>query len=466
MTTLRIIIDWLDRTYHGTEWPPSPNRIIGAMRAGYARHHRDNCALDAAMRHIETLPPPAITAPRAETRSPVTAAVPNNDGDRELALYARGEPAGAREQRRRSVALRTRCPHVVDGELVDDWPATPETAGHAEAIATIARSVAAVGLGMDLAVARAELVERPAPLDGVRYTPSAAGRRTLDVPYPGAFEDLEERYRQLRGRIGEGVVSPVWEPDRRPARYHCELDLPPVRCEAFALLGDDGKPLGVEGVRAMEIAAVVRHTIGHAARRAGLEEGVVSELMGHGGDSRIAIHPLPSTGHRHADGRIRRVLLTAPECVDEAVWVDVVSRLAGEALCPERGDDTGGVLAPLAGADPLVRRVLGESRVWTTATPVVLPGYDHRRGRARPQRSVRRLLRHAGVGEALVEAVALEPGPRLAGSAHPARYRRPRHLAGYPCEHMTVRWTTPVTGPLALGAGVGYGLGLFLPVSG
>ena len=464
MTTLRITVDWLDRTYHGEEWPPSPWRMFGAMRAGSARAHPDDPALDAALRHLETLGPPIITAPRAEVRAPVTAAVPNNDADRELALYARGEPAHAREQHRRSVSLRTRRPRVVDGELAYDWPATPGTVGHAGAIATIARCISALGLGVDLAVARAALVERPAPLEGVRYTPSAAGRRVLDVPYPGAFEDLEERCRQLRGRIDAGVVSPVCEPERRPGRYHCELDLPPVRIRAFALLGDDERPLGVEGTHAMAVAATVRHAIGRAARRAGVEQGVVSELMGHGGDGRIAIHPLPSAGHRYADGRIRRVVLTAPESVDETVWVDVVTRLAGEALCPEQRDEPGGVLAPLAGADALLGRLLGESRVWTTATPVVLPGYDHRRGRARPRRAVRRLLRHAGVGEALVESVVLEPGPRLAGSAHPARYSRPRHLERYPCTHLTVRWTTPVTGPLALGAGVGYGLGVFLPV--
>lgn len=466
MTTLRITIDWLGRTYHGEEWPPSPHRIFGAMRAGYARNRSDRAALDAAMRHLETLAPPVITAPRVEVRPPITAAVPNNDGDRALALYAREVPAAAREQCRRSVALRTRFPRVVDGELACDWPATPETAGHAGAMATIARNVGAVGLGMDLAVARAELLERPAPLEGVRYTPAAAGRRTLDVPYPGAFDELEERYRQLRWRLDAGVVSPVLESDRCPVRYHCELDLPPVRCEAFALLGTDGRPLAVEGTRAMEVAAMVRHAIGRAARRAGVEEEVVSELMGHGGDARIAIHPLPNAGHRHADGQIRRVVLTAPERVDEVVWVDVLTRLAGEALSPERESDPGGVLVPLGSPDPMVGQVLGESRVWTTATPVVLPGYDHRRGRARPQRSVRRLLRHAGVAESLVEAVALEPGPRLAGSAHPARYRRPGHLARYPCAHLSVRWAAPVTGPLALGAGVGYGLGLLLPVGG
>ena len=58
-----------------------------------------------------------------------------------------------------------------------------------------------------------------------------------------------------------------------------------------------------------------------ARRGAKLDPAVLSELMGHDGDGRTAIQPLPSTGHPHADGRIRRVMLTAPECVD------VLSRL-------------------------------------------------------------------------------------------------------------------------------------------
>ena len=117
-----------------------------------------------------------------------------------------------------------------------------------------------------------------------------------------------------------------------------------------------------------------------------------------------------------------------PPCVEEDVWIDVVTRLAGEALCPVRLGVAHGALVPLERPDPLVERLVGEGRVWTTATPVVLPGYDHRRGRARSQRSVRGLLRHAAVGEALVEAVTREPGARLAGSAHAVRSRRPRHL--------------------------------------
>lgn len=122
-----------------------------------------------------------------------------------------------------------------------------------------------------------------------------------------------------------------------------------------------------------------------------------------------------------------------------------------------------GRLAPLRGPDPVLERYCAEARRWSTATPVVLPGYDHRRGRARPARAVRRLLRHTGIDEGLLESVAMASVPDTAGSAHAARFRRPRHLARWPCRHVTLTWTTGVVGPLALGAGTSAGLGLFVP---
>ena len=214
----------------------------------------------------------------------------------------------------------------------------------------------------------------------------------------------------------------------------------------------------------MEIAAMARHAIGDAARRAGLASDVVSELMGHRGERRILAQPLPNVGYGYADGRIRRVMLTAPESVEEGNWLDVLSRLIGAELIPARRPEPIGTLALVAADDPMLARYCGKAMTWTTATPVVLPGHDHRRGRSRPERSTRRLLRYAGIPETMVEGVTMEPAGRLSGSDMPTRYRRPQHLAKYPCQHMSIRWRKSVTGPVALGAGVGYGLGLFLPV--
>ena len=151
-------------------------------------------------------------------------------------------------------------------------------------------------------------------------------------------------------------------------------------------------------------------------------------------------------------------------CVDEDAWRSVVSRLAGAPLVEEAGGETVGMLAPIAEPDPMLARYRGEGRCWTSATPVILPGYDSLRGRARPERSMRRLLRHAGICEALLERAVFSRGSRLRGSAHPLACRRPRHLERYPCLHVTLEWAEPVRGPLSLGAGTGYGLGLFVPV--
>ena len=181
----------------------------------------------------------------------------------------------------------------------------------------------------------------------------------------------------------------------RTVAYGCALEPPPVRWAAFALRTADDRPLALEGTRAVEAAAMVRHAIGRAARAAGLDSRLVSELMGHGGEHRIRVAPLPTVGHRHADGWIRRVMLTAPMGVPGDAWTDVVARLAGAPLVREHARGAAGVLAPLNSGDAVLRRFRAEARRWTTATPVVLPGCDHRRGRARPHRALARVLRHA-----------------------------------------------------------------------
>ena len=465
MSTLRITVEWLDGACHAREWPPAPLRLYQALVAGAALHGRGDAGREAALRHLETLPPPVITAPAPERERAVTASVPNNDGDRVLALLAKGERGRARTLRKRSVTLRTRRRWRFDGAVVYDWEATPETAAHVDALAAMARCVCAVGLGIDLVVVRAACSERPGPVPGVRHVAHPFARHGLDVPWPGAFAALERRYRAERTRIAGGVVAPVPEPARRSVGYRSDLERPVPATAAFALRAPDDTAFSVEGTRAMEVAAMVRHAIGRAAHRAGLDARIIRELMGHGADgTRIRVQPLPSVGSRRGDGRIRRVLLVAGAGVDAADWSDVLVRLPGAPLAPAPACPSVAMLAPLAGRDPVVARFLGVARRWTTATPVVLPGHDHRRGRPRPQRTVARLLRHAGIAPGLVASVTMEPQPRLAGSEGAHRYRRPSHLAQYPCQHLSVRGTAPLAGPLALGAGTGYGLGLLVPV--
>ena len=464
MTTLRIEVQWLGGRYHGAEWPPSPWRLYQAMVAGSGAGRCRNPGLEAALRHLETLPAPVVTAPRAGLLRPVTTRVPDNDGDVVLALHASAKPGAARAKAARLGSLRTRRAWRFTGPVTYEWEATGQTRAHLPALAQLARSVSAVGQGIDLAMARAELLEHPPKARGVRYTPSESGARLLAVPAPGGLDALDARYLRERTRVRADRVQTRFEPEPRTTCYRSELDLPPVRWAAFSLRTPDDRPLIANARRMIEVAAMVRHAIGRAATCAGLEKSVISELMGHGGDRRISPQPLPSVGYRHADGRVRRVLLVAPECVDEDAWRGVVSRLPGTALIAEASGEAFGMLAPLVLSDPMLARYRGTGRRWTSATPVVLPGFDSLRGRQRPERSVSRLLRHAGISESLVERATFERAKRLRGSARPRSYRRPAHLARYPCVHLTLEWTVPVRGPLSLGAGTGYGLGLFVPV--
>ena len=464
MSTLRITVEWLDARYHGREWPPAPYRLYQAMLAGSAVNARGNPTLEAAMRHLETLSPPVITAPPVDARSTVTAAVPNNDADVALALHARAEPALARAQSAKALTLRTRRARHVEGAVIYDWAATPETGAHIRALARIARSVTALGLGIDLAIAQVSLHAHPLPFSpGIRYTPTPTARRNLRVPWPGAFDALEAAYRADRARIGADAVAGAPEAPVRTVAYGSALEPPPVRYAAFALRTADDRALSVAGTRAVEVAAMVRHAIRCAGTAAGLDPEVIAALMGHAGEHRIRVSPLPTVGHRHADGWVRRVMLTAPLGVHRDAWSDVVTRLAGAPLVREHGRAVAGVLVPLLPGDAVLARFRAEAKRWTTATPVVLPGRDHRRGRARPHRALARVLRHAGLAEALLESATLEPAPRVAGSASAYRYRRPRHLAHFPVTHLSVTWRTAVIGPLALGAGTGYGLGLLVP---
>ena len=318
---------------------------------------------------------------------------------------------------------------------------------------------------------------RPGWLGGYRheFASVADAERSLseDTPHRDLILHLIAAH---HGWARPGFPRPEqWDPEASPGAnrieasprsqgYRSELELPPMRWAAFSLRTPDDRPLIVDGARGTQVAAMVRHAIHQSAKCSGLDAGLISELMGHGGDGRISVQPLPNVGYRHADGRIRRVLLVAPACVDGDAWRGVVSGLAGAALIAEASGEAVGMLTPLGLPDPMLGRYRGEGRCWTSATPVVLPGYDSLWGRLRPERSVRKLLRHVGVAEALLERAAFSRGSRLRGSAHPLSYRRPGHLSRYPCLHLSVEWTVPVRGPLALGAGVGYGLGLLVPV--
>jgi CRISPR-associated protein Csb2 len=228
----------------------------------------------------------------------------------------------------------------------------------------------------------------------------------------------------------------------------------------FSLRTPDDQPWSAPGTEAMAVAAMARHAIQTTAQQIGYPVDRITDLMGHGDQSRRLIPiPVPNVGHHHADGRVRRILMTATQSLEPDVWQMLMYRLVGADLAPP-GAQTVALLVPAPGDDRLKPAYLNPASCWCTATPLILPGWDTRRGKPRPMRALRRLLAHANIDQDLLQSADFQRAPMLAGALTCAAARLPRHLEDRPRIHLRLRWRQPVPGPIALGAGIGYGYGL------
>jgi CRISPR-associated protein Csb2 len=218
------------------------------------------------------------------------------------------------------------------------------------------------------------------------------------------------------------------------------------------------------------VAAWVRHATGEVCNdwpdlasfvHGHSENG--QQATGERADERFMYLPLPSIERRGERGEhvgsIRRVLIAAPPGFQDRIdWIR--RRLPGQELV--WGDDLRGLLNLLPISDWVLNRYVGESRTWSTVTPVVLPGYDDRDA-VTAEQLLRRAFGHAGFSEAVVRSLTLEwrnVGFRV-GVELASRYCLPERLNG-PRYHIRVRFVHPIRGPLAVGAGRYRGLGLFV----
>jgi CRISPR-associated protein Csb2 len=396
-------------------------------------------------------------------------------------------------------------------------PVAEQVQGHLEAICQLALNIFAVGWGIDVAVASAQvLTDRQADaLSGEKWIPAmGACRDGLRVPKEGTLDQLVRRHAQFVARLGqEGLSAPL------PVSAYCVVEYRSA-CSgrsrpiaAFSLLKPDAT-----GFRAFDpvqrtsrLVEMVRGATERSAKRAGWPESKISTaIMGHGevrGSSkhspvesgRFAWLPLPSLEMRR-EGRarvvsgVRRIIVTSfdDELDDEIAWAR--RALSGEELTFASNGSTEALLSLLPESDLMVRQYVHSATTWATVTPVVLPGYDdpdHYRIRLREgeiganeqkrlldriaQRIdglLRKAIMHCGLSQALAEHASIEwrgnafwPGSELA-----SRYAVPDHLRRFPRLHVKISWRdgndlpVAIPGPICIGGGRFYGLGLFAAV--
>jgi CRISPR-associated protein Csb2 len=500
---LLITVRFHDGRYHGAgDWPPSPARMFQAFVAGIGQDGPLSDDASKPLEWLETLVPPVIAAPIQNGRGMTIPMhfVPNNDLD---AHSGRASKLG-----RTRTEFKVWKPKLFDQEAkflyawqFDD---TDGSNDHAERICEYAERLYQLGRGIDQAWAFGEIIEpqefkhRLMAYTGVIYRPTG-GQQGMKLPCPqqGSLKSLKDRHKMKRVRfkaLGQGravklqfakIPEPRFAPatyDSPPSRLLFELRLSAIQASVVAW------PLSRVGalVLAVRDRAVSRLKAAQPKQEPQIEKCLVGRKADGKDDApkaaRVRILPLPSIGHDHADHAIRRILIeVAAECLlrpEDVFWA-----FSGADNLDSEGEPHF-VLTP-GGEESMLRRYgLTEQTYvrWRTVTPAVLPDIAKRR-RIEPTRraaevkrgaeraseqqraaiEVIQALRHAELPTS-VEAIRVQREPFEADGERVERFAPGTRFQKERLWHVELTFTDPLSGPLIVGDGRYYGLGLMAPV--
>ncbi len=517
-------IRFLDPAFHGRrdggvpEWPPSPLRVFQSLVAAAAARRRLE-TLAPALNWLEYQQAPTVIAPGGVTASGYRLSVPNNAMDIVAKAWCRGNDSnsGDANPATHRTMKTVRPTRLLNGDPVHYlWPMidppTDDVREYLEMLCDVARNVVALGWGVDMVVSHGAILseEQADALPGERWLPSAgAAGDGLRVPVEGTLDALNHRHQRFLERIGpDGFTAPPPLSAFATFGYRRATDPPPRPVAAFSLLKLDASGFRAFDTtrRSLTVAGMMRHATKRAAQETGWPDHRINAfILGHGqsndaadhvavGPRRFAYLPLATIegrgeGRARVVGSVRRLLLSsfAEDCEAEMAWARRV--LSGQELIDEDKKPVA-LLSLLPANDKVVRRYIQPAESWSTVTPAVLPGYDdpdHYRRRLKRATSaeeqkrllgrlddrveglLRKAITHAGFSQVLADHVELEwrkvgfwPGADLA-----IRYGVPDHLRRFPRLHVRLHWRDAhdrpieVPGPICLGGGRFYGLGLF-----
>ncbi len=470
MKTLCVTSRFLCGGFHGQgdfgpEWPPSPFRLFQAMLAASSRSGQ---TVDEPFQWLERLDPPVILAPPIRAVRSWKIYVPNNDSDRIFDRQAR-----LAEKIFRPIRIHGDEPvHFL-------WQLEDEDQYMAEKVAYQAKGISALGWGIDLVAVDGRIIsseERDNLVknySGDHWRPTGGSSNRLRCPKPGSLADLKSVYASFLGRFHGNVYQPARKPVEFIEQPYVKTGAVQKTLAAFKLLRpyDDSEILASYDQRkVMEISAWVRGYLCQATREFGFPGDSAIVVAGHVPEQdkngrtppRFSYLPLPSIGHEHADGRVRRFLVAGPYGGDEKqiLWA---RRILTNAVVKDINGVPMARLQPLYKHDGVVNQYVREARTFQTITPVVLPGYDDMKY-AKARKLLEKALEQADLSvDDLAEPIYLQKAPFRNGCYHPQSYTLPVYLKGKSVMHVRLKWKEPVQGPLVLGAGRHFGLGLFAP---
>lgn len=508
------------------EWPPHPARFFSALVAALHDHEPVDESEQEALEWLEREAPPSLWVDpesKVRRRDVLDVYVPVNDVTLGLdtkirsaeTAFHKADTATERDKAEKKLALAHSAATAVDPSprykdlktaiaLLPERrtrqartfpvviPETPKfaffwpDANAADHRGSLERLCARVTrLGHSSSLVRCNVVDLES---SPTLVPDNDGDVTLRVIGGGQLERLERAFAHHRGV--ENRVLPA-----RPQRYRfVSQQATPIIAADSVFAADWVVFERVAGARPVSSRTT---DLARALRRALLEihggTGLPETLSGHTeegptGQPHVAFVPLPFVGHEYADGAIMGCALVLPRELpprDRETLLRLVAKWEKERA-DERGNLTlaGGSLPPFT-----VRRVEVSAKkslspdLWcnaatrfVTATPVAL---DKNPGnlRSRQPETARQATLEAqrSISDACERVVGARPvsvevslAPLLPGAQHvrdflpwPGRPgRTPRVKV-----HADIRFPQLVAGPLLVGAGRYFGLGLCLPVA-
>ena len=503
-----------------SEWPPHPARLFSALVAAWAEACDPDQSERNALEWLEMQSAPAISASNSVLRTVCSHYVPVNDAavintgwyNRQAKkLETARDPSAGDTQRAKmqgsvdAQISRTGTTNPCSAaEMLPDgrnkqerfFPSvTPECArvtycwdsaapeGISEIVDKLLNRVTRLGHSSSLVSCR---VVQESPK--ISHIPGG-GTLGLRSVRRGQLSELERRHQSHLG------VSPRALP-YTDVRYRvAESDELSEGClkpntlgEWFVFEFQHGSRM-LPSHRAVELASKMRAAIFHYAKDP-LPEG----LSGHrssgapASEPHVSFLPLPYVGFPHADGRLLGIAVSAPNSLDEhsrrelyraiGTWEEHAKPGNLKLNLGAKGEIHMSRVQGTAAAVSLRQWIwCRPSRRWTTATPIALPrhpgslsrGTQSARSRAwrEADKAIVAACVHVGLPEPAKVATKLSSfviGGRPAGIYPAYRQNGPggkqirRQLV-----HALISFDQPVLGPLALGAGRFFGLGLMRP---
>ena len=354
-------------------------------------------------------------------------------------------------------ALRGKQPRYFPAQGPSDakvhfiWSPDPPR-GVADAIDRMASRAAYLGKACSMVQMR---IAKSAPEPN--YAPDPQGGEVLRVPSRGRLKELEWLFQS------DQTASPGAQ--QRYAHLNRDLRLEPKATNfgvMFVYRRAAGAGLPIEA--ALTLTEAVRKAL---LSNAGKSGEIAAVINGHESGPHCAIAALPFVDREHADGHLLGFAVILPQGADlgarravAAACADLennglhVSNLVKWEIEAMDADNPYQNLRPHTWTRP--------SRVWRTVTPILLDRFPKSKGP-----TVEAILRAACRNVGLPEPDSIEQGPYSKVQGVPPvpafRLQRSGETRSRWGVHASFVFDAPVRGPVLLGAGRFFGLGLMRP---